>query len=100
MSPALQKYQSSFERSMKNFAPGLTFHAQVGVKNVAPIYLHYFIYMIVIVDMGIISERFWLIPSCEPSALLTAFMARFKSICFLGQQLPALKSEQLKSMVR
>ncbi|XP_003972923.1 zinc finger C3HC-type protein 1 [Takifugu rubripes] len=43
-------------------------------------------------------ERFWLIPSSEPSVLLTAFLARFKSTCLLGQQLPALKSDQLKSM--
>lgn len=59
-----------------------------------------FKYMIVIVNTGMISERFWLIPSSEPSVLLTAFLARFKSTCLLGQQLPALKSDQLNSMVR
>ncbi|CAF97229.1 unnamed protein product, partial [Tetraodon nigroviridis] len=44
-------------------------------------------------------ERFWLIPACEPSVLLTDFLERFRSTCLLGQQLPALKSEHLKSMV-
>ncbi|XP_076015117.1 zinc finger C3HC-type protein 1 [Genypterus blacodes] len=43
-------------------------------------------------------ERFWLLPACEPSALLTAFLERFKSACLLAQQLPAMKPEQLKSM--
>lgn len=51
-------------------------------------------------NICIISERFWLIPACEPSILLTAFLERFRSTCLLGQQLPALKSEHLKSMVR
>nr|XP_020455221.1 nuclear-interacting partner of ALK [Monopterus albus] len=43
-------------------------------------------------------ERFWLVPACEPSALLTAFLERFKSACLLAQQLPAMRPEQLKSM--
>ncbi|KAK2858983.1 hypothetical protein Q5P01_003603 [Channa striata] len=43
-------------------------------------------------------ERFWLVPACEPSALLSAFLERFQSTCLLSQQLPALKTEQLKSM--
>ncbi|XP_031714944.1 zinc finger C3HC-type protein 1 [Anarrhichthys ocellatus] len=43
-------------------------------------------------------ERFWLVPACEPSALLTAFLERFQSTCLLVQQLPAMKPEQLKSM--
>ncbi|KAI3366398.1 hypothetical protein L3Q82_000553 [Scortum barcoo] len=43
-------------------------------------------------------ERFWLVPACEPSALLSAFLERFKSACLLAQQLPAMKPEQLKSM--
>ncbi|XP_051248057.1 nuclear-interacting partner of ALK [Dicentrarchus labrax] len=43
-------------------------------------------------------ERFWLVPACEPSALLTAFLERFQSACLLAQQLPAMKPEQLKSM--
>ncbi|XP_038594837.1 nuclear-interacting partner of ALK isoform X2 [Micropterus salmoides] len=43
-------------------------------------------------------ERFWLVPACEPSALLTAFLERFQSACLLSQQLPAMKPEQLKSM--
>lgn len=87
---------------MKNFAPGLIFPAQVGEKNLLAytVFTLIFKYMIVIVNIGIISERFWLIPSSEPSVLLTAFLARFKSTCLLGQQLPALKSDQLKSMVR
>ncbi|TNN65186.1 NIPA-like protein [Liparis tanakae] len=37
-------------------------------------------------------------PACEPSALLTAFLERFKSTCLLAKQLPAMKPEQLKSM--
>ncbi len=51
-------------------------------------------------NVNVISERFWLVPACEPSALLTAFLERFKSACLLAQQLPAMKPEQLKSMVR
>lgn len=43
-------------------------------------------------------ERFWLVPACEPSALLTAFLERYQSACLLAQQLPAMKPEQLKSM--
>ncbi|CAJ1054862.1 nuclear-interacting partner of ALK [Xyrichtys novacula] len=43
-------------------------------------------------------ERFWLVPDCEPPALLTAFLERFQSACLLAQQLPAMKPEQLKSM--
>ncbi|XP_070709767.1 zinc finger C3HC-type protein 1 isoform X2 [Pempheris klunzingeri] len=43
-------------------------------------------------------ERFWLVPACEPSALLAAFLERFQSTCLLAQQLPAMKPEQLKSM--
>ncbi|XP_040886259.1 nuclear-interacting partner of ALK [Toxotes jaculatrix] len=43
-------------------------------------------------------ERFWLVPACEPSTLLTAFLERFQSTCLLAQQLPAMKPEQLKSM--
>lgn len=48
----------------------------------------------------VISERFWLVPACEPSALLAAFLERFQRTCLLAQQLPAMKPEQLKSMVR
>lgn len=55
--------------------------------------------MIVIVNVAFISERFWLVPACEPSTLLTAFLDRFQSACLLAQQLPAMKPEQLKSMV-
>ncbi|CAL9683210.1 unnamed protein product [Knipowitschia caucasica] len=43
-------------------------------------------------------ERIWLVPACEPPALLATFMERFHSTCLLAQQLPALKPEQLKSM--
>ncbi|XP_030575821.1 zinc finger C3HC-type protein 1 [Archocentrus centrarchus] len=43
-------------------------------------------------------ERFWLVPACEPSTLLAAFLERFQSACLLAQQLPAMKPEQLKSM--
>uniref|UniRef100_A0A3B3ZHZ6 Uncharacterized protein n=1 Tax=Periophthalmus magnuspinnatus TaxID=409849 RepID=A0A3B3ZHZ6_9GOBI len=42
--------------------------------------------------------RIWVVPACEPSALLASFLERFHSTCFLAQQLPALKPEQLKSM--
>ena len=58
------------------------------------------IHMMVKVNVDVISERFWLVPACEPSALLTAFLERFQSACLLAQQLPAMKPEQLKSMVR
>ncbi|XP_034719787.1 nuclear-interacting partner of ALK [Etheostoma cragini] len=43
-------------------------------------------------------ERFWQVPACEPSALLTAFLERFQSTCLIAHQLPAMKPEQLKSM--
>ncbi|KAG7496580.1 nuclear-interacting partner of ALK [Solea senegalensis] len=43
-------------------------------------------------------ERLWLVPACEPSTLLTAFLERFHGACVLAQQLPAMKPEQLKSM--
>ncbi|CAL8318399.1 unnamed protein product [Lota lota] len=43
-------------------------------------------------------ERFWLVPASEPTALLSAFLARFQSACLLEQQLPAMKPEHLKSM--
>ncbi|XP_029020115.1 nuclear-interacting partner of ALK [Betta splendens] len=43
-------------------------------------------------------ERFWLVPACEPSALLAAFLERFQRTCLISQQLPAMKPEQLKSM--
>lgn len=58
------------------------------------------IHMIIKVIVDLISERFWLVPACEPSALLTSFLERFQSACLLAQQLPAMKPEQLKSMVR
>ncbi|KAJ0057377.1 hypothetical protein NL108_005289, partial [Boleophthalmus pectinirostris] len=44
-------------------------------------------------------ERIWVVPACEPSALLASFLERFHSTCLLSQQLPALKPEQLKSML-
>lgn len=56
--------------------------------------------MMVMVSLAFISERFWLVPACEPSTLLAAFLERFQSACLLTQQLPAMKPEQLKSMVR
>ncbi|XP_020508111.2 nuclear-interacting partner of ALK [Labrus bergylta] len=43
-------------------------------------------------------ERFWLVPACEPPALLTDFLERFQSACLLAHQLPAMKPEHLKSM--
>ncbi|XP_038145331.1 nuclear-interacting partner of ALK isoform X1 [Cyprinodon tularosa] len=43
-------------------------------------------------------ERFWLVSSSEPSALLTALLERFQSTCILAQQLPAISPELLKSM--
>lgn len=58
------------------------------------------IHVTVKVNVDVISERFWLVPACEPSALLNAFLERFQSACLLAQQLPAMKPEQLKSMVR
>lgn len=51
-------------------------------------------------NVAVVSERFWLVPGSEPSALLAAFLERYQSACLLSQQLPALKPEQLKSMVR
>ncbi|XP_028305767.1 zinc finger C3HC-type protein 1 [Gouania willdenowi] len=43
-------------------------------------------------------DRIWLVPACEPSSLLTAFLERFQSACLLAQELPAMKPEPLKSM--
>ncbi|KAJ3612480.1 hypothetical protein NHX12_020755 [Muraenolepis orangiensis] len=43
-------------------------------------------------------ERFWLVPASEPTALLSAFLERFQSVCLLDLQLPVLKPEHLKSM--
>lgn len=43
-------------------------------------------------------ERLWVVPDGEPSALLASFLERFQSTCLLAQQLPALKTELLKSM--
>lgn len=54
----------------------------------------------IMVNVAFISERFWLVPACEPSTLLAAFLERFQSACLLAQQLPAMKPEQLKSMVK
>lgn len=48
----------------------------------------------------VFSERFWLVPASGPSVLLSAFLERFQSTCLLAQQLPAMKPEQLKSMVK
>lgn len=56
--------------------------------------------MVVTVSVAFLPERFWLVPACEPSTLLAAFLERFQSACLLAQQLPAMKPEQLKSMVR
>lgn len=69
------------------------------------IYIYIYILSNIIINLiinmtaGGISERFWLVAACEPSALLTAFLERFQSACLLAQQLPAMKPEQLKSMV-
>ncbi|XP_051910971.1 nuclear-interacting partner of ALK [Hippocampus zosterae] len=43
-------------------------------------------------------ERLWIVTAGEPSALLTAFVQRYQSACELGQQLPSMKPELLKSM--
>ncbi|CAG5927564.1 unnamed protein product [Menidia menidia] len=43
-------------------------------------------------------DRFWVVPACEPSTLLSTFLERFQSVCLLSQQLPALRPEELKSM--
>lgn len=43
-------------------------------------------------------ERFWLVSASEPSTLLETFLERFQSTCLLGEQLPAMKPEQLKSI--
>ncbi|XP_077401800.1 zinc finger C3HC-type protein 1 isoform X1 [Vanacampus margaritifer] len=43
-------------------------------------------------------ERLWIVTADEPSALLNAFIERYQSACMLGQQLPSMKPELLKSM--
>ncbi|XP_061663402.1 nuclear-interacting partner of ALK [Syngnathoides biaculeatus] len=43
-------------------------------------------------------ERLWIVTAGEPSALLASLTERFESACMLGQQLPSLKPELLKSM--
>ncbi|XP_057711513.1 nuclear-interacting partner of ALK [Corythoichthys intestinalis] len=43
-------------------------------------------------------ERLWIVTAEEPSELLTAFIERYQSACRLGQQLPSMKPELLKSM--
>ncbi|KAL7370885.1 hypothetical protein ABVT39_013546 [Epinephelus coioides] len=114
MEPALQRYQGNFRRSMKSFAPGLTFHVQVGASTLYCIHIitkmmynmtiefqlikSQSIYTNIKVNVDVISERYWLVPACEPSALLAAFLERFQRTCLLAQQLPAMKPEQLKSM--
>lgn len=40
-----------------------------------------------------------MVPVNEPTVLLGAFLDRYKSACLLEQQLPAMKPEQLKTMV-
>lgn len=41
-----------------------------------------------------------MIPVSEPVALLSAFLERFQSALILEQQLPAMKPQQLQTMVR
>ncbi|XP_061523711.1 nuclear-interacting partner of ALK [Phycodurus eques] len=43
-------------------------------------------------------ERLWIVTAGEPSALLASLIERFQSACMLGQQLPSMKPELLKSM--
>ncbi|XP_035379680.1 nuclear-interacting partner of ALK [Electrophorus electricus] len=43
-------------------------------------------------------ERFWMVPVSEPEELFNDFLERFRSACLLQQQLPTMKSEQLKAM--
>ncbi|XP_061922815.1 nuclear-interacting partner of ALK [Entelurus aequoreus] len=43
-------------------------------------------------------ERLWMVTAGEPSALLTALIERYQSALMLGQQLPSMKPELLKSM--
>lgn len=45
-------------------------------------------------------DRFWMVPVNEPEELFSAFQKRFKKACFLQHQLPTMKPEQLKTMVR
>ncbi|XP_077565704.1 zinc finger C3HC-type protein 1 [Stigmatopora nigra] len=43
-------------------------------------------------------ERLWIVTAEEPSELLVALIERYQSACRLGQQLPSMKPELLKSM--
>uniref|UniRef100_UPI00398F3B78 zinc finger C3HC-type protein 1 n=1 Tax=Pristiophorus japonicus TaxID=55135 RepID=UPI00398F3B78 len=43
-------------------------------------------------------DRFWALPLNEPAALLHGVTERFKSLCSLDLQLPALKHDDLKDM--
>lgn len=79
---------------MRSFVPGLTFLVQVRTLDFfenEPFSSR---------QRFPISERLWIVTAGEPSALLTAFIERYQSACELGQQLPSMKPELLKSMVR
>ncbi|XP_041059580.1 nuclear-interacting partner of ALK isoform X2 [Carcharodon carcharias] len=43
-------------------------------------------------------DRFWALPLNEPAALLHGVTERFKSLCSLESQLPAIKHDDLKDM--
>nr|XP_057933708.1 nuclear-interacting partner of ALK [Doryrhamphus excisus] len=43
-------------------------------------------------------ERLWMVTAGEPSELLAALIERYQSALMLGQQLPSMKPELLKSM--
>lgn len=106
MNPALRRYWGSFKRSMRSFVPGLTSHAQVGaiMSFFCCLYKQneHFLYVIsALLSVWLLfSERFWLVPASGQAALLSGFLERFQSTCLLAQQLPAMKPEQLKLMVR
>ncbi|XP_078091925.1 zinc finger C3HC-type protein 1 isoform X2 [Mustelus asterias] len=44
-------------------------------------------------------DRFWDLPLNEPAALLHGLTERFRSLCLLEFQLPAIKHEDLKDMI-
>ncbi|KAM5172056.1 zinc finger C3HC-type protein 1 [Mantella aurantiaca] len=43
-------------------------------------------------------DHFWALLICEPSSLLSDFVERFRNLCRLELQLPALRQEDLKTM--
>lgn len=107
MKSAYLKLLGSCRLSTRSFVPGLTSHVQVrtvlkcfllGLSSLA--ILNPCGIRMVLLQLDVFTDRFWMIPVSEPAALLTAFLERFQSALILEQQLPAMKPLQLQTMVR